>query len=118
MNLIETIYARWFDFLWVLVAVIVCHKNHRLLGALFVATCLLTLRTQVELMQTTGFSMGFLPWLQSPSEVRGLVVYSIAILVFLVLARLSPQTKKIVFFAVSITVYILAFCASMVAMAL
>jgi hypothetical protein len=100
------------------VAVIVCHKSHRLLGALFVATCLLSLRTQVELMQTVGFSMGFLPWLQSPSEVRGLVVYSIAILVFLVLARLSPQTKKIVFFAVSITVYILAFCASMVAMAL
>lgn len=118
MEFIETVYLQHYDFLLVPLAALVCHKNHRLLGALFVATCLLTLRTQVELMQDTGFSMGFLPWLHSPSEVRGLFVYSIAILVFLVLARLSPKTTRIVFFAVSITVYILAFCASMVAMAL
>jgi len=118
MEFIERVYLQHYDFLLVPVAALVCHKSHRLVGALFVATCLLSLRTQVELMQTMGFAMGFLPWLQSPSEVRGLVVYSIAILVFLVLARLSPQTKKIVFFAVSITVYILAFCASMVIMAL
>lgn len=118
MEFIENIYVRHYDFLLAPLAALVCHKNHRILGALFVVTCLLTLRTQVELMQSTGFAMGFLPWLHSPPEVRGLFIYSIAILVFLVLARLSPKTSRIVFFAVSITVYILAFCASMVAMVL
>jgi hypothetical protein len=49
---------------------------------------------------------------------RGEIVYGIFIIMFLVLVRYSPQTKGIIFFAASLSVYFMAFIASMVIMAL
>lgn len=103
---------------WLPVAWFSVHKQHRLKTMAFVATCLLTLGTQVELMQSTGYEHGFLPIMDSHVYPRGLLAYSIVIMIFLLLAHYSPRTEKVIFFAAALSVYILAFCFSMLLMAL
>lgn len=109
---------QWIDLIWLPVGWFAVHRQHRLKTVLFIAACVLTLRTQVELMDSIGFDTGFLPLLKTPLYTRGLVVYSVVIALFLVLAHYSRATQKIVFFAATLTVYFFAFCISMLAMAL
>jgi Mn2+/Fe2+ NRAMP family transporter len=109
---------KYLDFLWIPAGLLVARKHQRLFAALFIATCLLTLRLQVELVEGTGFSTGFLPWLHSPARTRGEVTYSVIIALYLILVRFSPHTKSIIFFAASLSIYFMAFCLSMVIMAL
>ena len=109
----------YIDLIWLPVAWFVAHKQHRLKALAFVATCLISLRTQVELMESTGFDTGFLPGIMdSHVYPRGLIAYSVVIMLFLILAHYSPRTEKIVFFAAALSIYILAFCFSMLLMAL
>jgi hypothetical protein len=111
------IYSRNMDFLWILPAAAAARTwPHRAMAAVFVIVCLVTLRTQVELIDYTNLGMGFLPWFHSPAWARGLVTYSLVILLYCLLIWFSPKTQKIVFFAASLTIFFLAFCASMVIM--
>jgi hypothetical protein len=110
-------YSKHMDFAWILPALVAGRTwPHRAMAAVFVVVCLVTLRTQVELLQYTSLNMGFLPWFHSPSWARGLVVYSFVIFVYCLLIWFSPKTQNIVFFAASLTIFFLAFCASMVIM--
>lgn len=84
----------------------------------FIGACILTLRTQIELMAGTGHPVGFLGWITLGLYERGLIVYGLLIGLFLILARLSPRTKGVVFLAVIITLYIFGFCGSMLLMLL
>lgn len=111
-------FLHYVDFLWIPVAFIMVHKRHRTKAAVFVLACLMTFRTQVQLMESTGYVTGFLPILESHVYNRGLVAYSILIALYLILAYFSPRTAPIVFFAASLSVYILAFCITMLIMAL
>lgn len=109
---------KYLDFLWIPVGVLVARKHQRLFTAIFIATCLLTLRLQAELVEGTGFSTGFLPWLHSPARTRGEVTYSVIIALFLILVRYSPNVRGVIFFAALLSIYFMAFCVSMVIMAL
>ena len=107
---------QWIDLLWLPIAWFSVHKHHRLKAMAFVLTCVFILRTQVELVDTIGYSAGFLPFWDTPALTRGLIVYSIVIAVFLLLAHYSPRTKNIIFFAASLTMFFFAFIASMLIM--
>lgn len=109
---------QWLDVLWLPVGWFVVHKNHRWLALAFIATCILTLRTQVELMKSIGFPTGMMPVLEGPIYDRGLIAYSVIIGIFLILAYLSPTTSRIVFFTATLSIFILAFCLTMLLMVL
>lgn len=113
----ELIY-QWIDLVWLPIGWFAVHKHQRVKVMAFIITCILTLRTQAELLDSTGYDEGYLPLMHSPVFTRGLIVYSIIIMLFLILAYLSPRTQGIVFFTASITIYIFAFCVSMVLMLL
>lgn len=115
---ISSFIYHYVDFLWLPVAWFTVRKRHRWYGIAFVLTCLATFRTQVELMESTGFETGFLPIMDSHIFPRGMIAWSIIIAMFLVLAHFSPRTKEIIFFAAALSIYILAFCFSMLLMAL
>jgi hypothetical protein len=104
---------QWFDLIWLPIGWFVVHKPHRLKTMAFIITCLLTLRTQVELMGSIDHPFGFTGLMHSDALTRGMIVYSVIIALFLLLAFFSPNTKPIVFFSVSLTIYVLAFCVSM-----
>ena len=108
----------YIDFLWLPVAWFVVPKKHRWYALAFVITGIATLRAQVELMESTGYETGFLPIMTSNVYPRGLIVWSVIIALFMVLAHFSPKTREIVFFAAALSIYILAFCFSMLLMAL
>lgn len=109
---------RYVDVLWLPVAWFVAPKVHRWLTLAFVAVSLATFRTQVELMESTGYDTGFLPIMTSHVFPRGMIAWSIVIALFLTAAHFSPRTKPVIFFAAALSVYILAFCFSMLLMAL
>ena len=109
---------QWLDVLWLPVAWLVVHKDHRWMTIAFVVTCMLTLRTQVELMRSIGFETCFLPVLDGDLYARGLIGYGIIIAGFLILAHFSQATGRIIFFTATISVFILAFCFNMLLMVL
>ncbi len=106
------------DLLWLPVALVAVHKGQRLNTAAFILICIMTLRAQIELMQSMGHPNGIVGLLHSGAYERGLVVYGIIFALFLVLAYFSPNTRGIIYFAATLSIYIFAFCISMLVMAL
>ena len=105
---------QWIDLIWLPISWFAVHKHHRWYTLGFVITCILTLRTQVELMNVIGYPTGILTLINSPVFDRGLIIYSIVTAIFLALAHFSPKTRIVIFFAASLSVYIFTFCASLV----
>ena len=106
------------DCLWLPIAWFVVHKHQRLKAFLFVMSCIMTLRLQVQLMEEINYPTGMLSLLDSHVLYRGQIIYSIVIMLFLILAYFSSKTLKIVFFAACLSIYFLTFCFSMVMMLL
>lgn len=109
---------QWIDLLWLPVGLVTVHQGQRVLTAIFMLTCILSMRAQVELMQSFGKPGGFTGILQAGAYERGLVVYGIVFTLFLILAYFSPRTKGVIFLAALLTIYILSFCLSMLVMAI
>lgn len=109
---------QWIDLVWIPIALLVAHKPHRLLTAGLILICALSLRLQVELMDSIGFDTGILSFMNTPLFQRGIMVYGFVIALFLVLAYFSPRTSKMVFFAAGLSIYILAVCLSTIIMIL
>lgn len=107
---------QWMDLIWLPIAFFVVHKHQRIKTFLFIVTCMLTLRLQVEIMESIDYPTGVLPYLKSYVYHRGLVVYGIVIALFLLLARFSPKTNPVVFLAAMISIYMITFCLSMLVM--
>jgi hypothetical protein len=110
------LFYQWIDLLWVPIALAMTHRGHRLMGVIFVLACVGTLRLQVEIMDSIGFSNGIMGLLHADAFRRGLIVWSILIAFFLLLARLSPGAFYAVFMAAALTIYFLAFTVSMLIM--
>lgn len=109
---------QWIDLLWLPVGLVVAHRGQRIKTAVFVLTCVFTLRTQLELMAEIGFPAGILGLWNLGLYERGLIIYGLLIAAFLALVYFSPRTRGVVFLAAMISVYILGFCISMLAMLL
>lgn len=113
-----SLFYQWIDLLWLPVGLVAVHKGQRIKTCVFLLVCILTLRVQVELMESLGHPHGLAGLLHSGVYERGLVVYGIIFALFLVLAYFSANTKGIVFFAATLSIYFFAFCASMMVMVL
>ncbi len=109
---------QWIDLLWLPVGWFAVHPQHRWKTMALIFACIFTMRTQVELITMTGYPTGYLPLMDSALYPRGLIVYSVIMALFLVLAHFSRRTKRIVFMAVAITVYFFAFTVSTIFMVL
>lgn len=107
---------QWIDLLWLPISLLVVHKGQRLKTLAFLGACILMFRTQLELMQSIGHPDGFLRWIKLGLYERGLIIYGLLFAVFLLLARLSPNTKGVVFMAAALSLLIFGFCISMIAM--
>lgn len=106
------------DLLWIPVGWFAVHKHQRWKVLAFILTCLVTLRLQAEVMDSFGFHNGIMHLVDMPVYQRGLILYSLVIMLFLFLAHYSPRTSRMIIFAASLSIYVLAFCASMVLMVL
>lgn len=108
----------WIDLFWIPVALVTMERGKRLFTAFFVLACAVLLRLQVELLTEMGYPRGFIGLMDSALLVRGQVVYSVFILIFMLLAFFSKGGDKNVHIAASISIMIVAFCVSSLVMVL
>lgn len=102
----------WLDAVWLPIAALAVHSGQRLKAMAFVGLCMTVMRLQVEIVKSTGFDLGFSGLWDASLYHRGLVTYSIFIMLYLVLSYLSPYTKGAIYLAASITIFFMAFTVS------
>lgn len=107
---------QWIDLIWVPIGLLAVHKHQRAMAAGLFIGCMVMMRLQVELMHSTGFPNGFTPFLQADAHIRGLIVYTVFYVVYIVLAIYSPKTEGAVFLAASLSIFFGALFTSMIAM--
>jgi hypothetical protein len=107
---------RSIDLLWLIVAPLMVYKGQKLKALAFVLVCVLTLRLQVEIVQSTGFAQGFTGLWDMVLLVRGQIIYSLFIFVFLVLSFYSPATKGAIYLAACLSIFFMAFFVSSLAL--
>ena len=117
MSIAQTLY-HWIDLFWIPVALLTMERGKRLLTAFYVLACVLLLRLQIELLEDGGYTHGILGLMKSAIYPRGLVVYSVFILLFLLLAYFSKGSHRAIHLAASITILIASFCVSTLIMVL
>lgn len=100
----------WLDLFWIPLALIVVHPEQRIKTILFIVTCVLILRLQIEMMDQIGFPRGIFGFWHWPLLYRGMAGYGVFIAFFLLTARFSPKTDLFVLLAAIITLFIGAFC--------
>lgn len=108
----------WVDVIWLPLAWFVVNKEQRWLALGTIAGCMVMMRLEAELIESTGFSHGMLPFLDSPVYDRGLVVYSVFYVLYLILAYYSPGSRSWVFTAASISIFFMASIVSIFVMVL
>ena len=118
MMVTAQILFQYIDLLWIPVALLTLNGAHKLQASLFVLICALALRLQIEFMEEIHYPQGIFHFISAPLYTRGLIVYSLFILIFLLLSYSSPKTNGFVYIAASITVFTIAFCVSTAVMVL
>lgn len=103
---------QWMDIIWIPIALYIVNKDQRIWAVGFILSCMLMMRLQIEVMQDIGYERGFTNFMTSDAFDRGLVVYSVFYVAYLILAHYSPNTKGPIFIAGSISIFFLAFFAS------
>lgn len=109
---------QWIDLIWLPVTLFVVHKKQRLPALGFLISGIIMLRLQVDLMHSTGYTTGILPFMTSDLMTRGLATYSIFYTLYLALAYYSPNTNPHVFMAASLSIFFAALFTSMIVMLL
>jgi hypothetical protein len=108
---VQTLF-QYIDLLWVPVALICGHGMQKIKATIFVLCCALMMRLQIQMMNELGYPDGFFNVWDAPLYTRGLLTYSVFILIFMILSYYSPRTNGFVYVAASISVFIAAFCVS------
>lgn len=115
--MLSTFY-QWIDLFWIPVGLLMTRRGQYLLTTGFIIACVACLRMQLELMTSIHKPGGILGFVDLGLYERGLIVYGFFIALFLILAHFSPRTTGAIFLAASLTIFIMGFCVSMLAMVL
>jgi hypothetical protein len=109
---------QWIDLIWLPVGWFFVPRKFRVKMIAFILTCIVTLRLQVEMIESTGNPTGFLSIMESSIFARGLIIYGIIIGLFVLLAHFSPGTRRVVFMLAAINIYFFTLCLTSVVMCL
>ena len=93
---------------WIPIAGLVVHKPQRLKAFAFAALCCLTFLLQTQLLDSVNLQQGVSHWFNTPSDIRGLIGWSVCLVAYLGLSMASPGSRGILYFAASLSIYIIA----------
>ena len=102
----------WIDAVWIPIAALAVHKGQRLKAMAFVILCMSVMRLQLGIIHSLGFDKGATGLWDASLYHRGLVTYSVFIMLFLVLSYFSPYTKGVIYLAASLSIFFMAFTVS------
>ena len=109
----------WLDLIWIPIAFLVTRRRHRFFAVAFMVLCSLTLRLEVDLIRSTGYNDGFIPFLWSGDvHPRAIVVYAGFSALYLLLLYAAPRAPWVLALSAGIVLYIAAFSVSMFVMAI
>lgn len=108
----------WIDLIWLPIGLLAVHKQHRAWAAGFFICCMIMMRLQVELIESTGFGSGFTGFIEMDVHRRGQLTYTLFYILYIVLAVYSPGTRGTIFMAATISSFFMAMLTSMVIMAI
>ncbi len=109
---------QWMDVIWLPLGLFIATKGQRWLVSAFFITCMIMMRLQVEVMQSINYPNGFAGLLSSGAFERGMVTYSLFYVIYLILVYFSPNSRGVIFFAASISIFFMAFFISSMVMLL
>ncbi len=108
----------WADVIWLPITYFSVHKKHRWCAIGFILCSMILIRLQAEIMTHIGFDNGIMGLLSSNVHTRGLYVSSFYYILFLIMARFSQSTKRVVFLAACLTIFFLIFATAAIVMLL
>ncbi len=114
--LFYTFLNHYADAAWIPLAALVVNRGQRLKVIGFILLCMLVMRLQIEIVQSTGFAKGFTGWIDMSLYHRGLITYGFFIGLFLILSIFSPMTRGPVYLAACLSIFFMAFVTSFVVM--
>ena len=95
-------------FVWIFVAGLVVHKAQRVKAMIFCVVAIVTMLLQIELVLSFNIDAGLTGWWEMPVDQRGIIGWSVAILCYLLLSWASPASRGVLYFAASMSIYLIA----------
>lgn len=96
---------QWIDVIWLPLAFVCVHKEQRLMAVASIFACMLMMRLETELMTYGGYERGILPVMNSYIFYRGLVVFSVFYMAYILISWFSPASKGYLFLATSLSLF-------------
>jgi len=109
---------QWIDLAWLVLVLCVARKDQRGWVFGFFIGSMIMMRMLVELMTDIGHPNGLMGFMGTPVHTRGLIVYSIAYVIYMVLIRYSPNAKGTLLMAASIGFFFFSFFTTAIVMVL
>ena len=109
---------QYIDAIWLPIMWFVVNKDHRRTAIMYVIGCMVLLRMQVELMLSIGYPSGILTFTSMSVFQRGVLVYTVFYIIYLLLLHFSAKNDKSIVLASSIGVFFMVFFVSSVVMVL
>jgi hypothetical protein len=113
-----SLFWQYCDLIWILVGIAFIPKNHKTMGVIFLVVLALTMRTCVELIIGFGGETGFLPFWDTPLLKRGVIISSIMSALYILLSYFSSRSQSIIYFAASLSIYVMYLCIMLVLLAI
>jgi len=109
---------QWIDLIFLPLTLFAVKKDQRIVSAAFIIFCMITMRMQVELINSTGYGSGFLGLMKWDAFSRGIVTYSFFYIFYIIITIYSPNTKSWILSAAALSLYFAAFFTSIIIMLL
>lgn len=109
---------QWIDGFWVLAALILARKGQRTLSVIFILACMFMMRMQVEMLAMLGYPFGIFKLIPYNIFERGLAVYSLLYLVYIMFLRIGFGSRGSILLATVISLFFIGFFVSTFVMVL
>ncbi len=113
-----TLTYQWIDLIWLPVAFYIVRREQRWWAIGLIASCMLMMRLEIELMEEIGYPHGLIGLMKSSVHNRLLVLYSLVYIAFFTLAHYSKNSTGTVFLAATISIFFMVLVLSVFVMVL
>lgn len=100
---------QWIDLGWLLMGLCLARKDQRLWVLGFFVCSMIMMRMMAELMDSIGYPSGLIGLMETPVLTRGLLIYSVAYVLYMAIVRYSPNAHGTLLMALSLAFFFAAF---------
>ena len=108
--------VQWIDLLWLPLAWFIVKKHQRLIMMCFLVSCMTMLRMQAELMDSIGYSNGFITGAHINAFQRGIITYTFFYFGIMLIFAYSPFQEQTSLASWAIATFFAAFFVSSIVM--